>query len=108
MMPSAFHWIVTSPPFAVNGNPPVTGSTDVQWIMKKYEKDEDAVITKTLASGVVIQNATTGKIVISGDSADTLTLSCGRYYHELRYINASSKTTTIAVGYIDLKPTEEF
>lgn len=61
--------------------------------------DEDAVITKTIGSGITVTNASTGLATISLDAADTADLPTEPFYRwEIQAVDAAGDTHTLAAG----------
>jgi hypothetical protein len=85
----------------------LTGLVSAQWVLKRYpESTGTPSIEKTLGSGITVYDATGGILQVTVNSADTLSLTAGQYYHELRIKNSDSKLGTVTTGIVNLLPTD--
>ena len=65
------------------------------------EPQGDALLTKTLSSGITLTAPTLGQLRVDLDAADTTALK-GEFYNELEMVLAGA-TSTVAFGRIDIK-----
>jgi hypothetical protein len=79
-------------------------SWTLSWLVKRRESDVDAsaLVTKTTASGIAISGSfnpdpdvNTQVATISVADTDTVSLSPGLYYHELKRTDAGAETVLI-------------
>lgn len=79
----------------------LTGSA-LKFLVKRYraDADVDALITKSVGSGIAISNQTTdkGKAVVTIAAANTGTGPTGAFWWELQAVDATSKVATLADG----------
>ncbi len=84
--------------------------TALSWILANRDKNltnpaprNDALVTKTIGSGITITDATGGKVEVALDEADTTARKApADYYQELQIV-LSGETTTVMFGIISLR-----
>lgn len=67
--------------------------------VRRLDADADAVITKTIGSGITVTNAGLGLATLTLDAADTEALSTDPFYRwELQAVDATNEVHTLAAG----------
>lgn len=82
--------------------------SDAQWTLKRHQSSTTATLSKVLDSGVSDASGSTGIITVTLSDADTLSLTPGLYYYELRVEESDGTISTLAVGDFTLYPTIDF
>jgi hypothetical protein len=84
----------------------LTGVQAVRWGCAKLLANGNYVspasITKTLADGIPIADATAGIIDVALAATDTASLSKGRYHHELEMTDVEGAVSTLAMGVLTI------
>lgn len=71
----------------------ITGWT-ISWMLKRSltDPDVDALLTKTTGAGITLTTPTSGICTITIADTDTDSLEPGRYYHEVKRMDAGNET----------------
>lgn len=82
----------------------LTGLT-FRWAMSRLNSDgtysKIPVLTKSSTGGITVINATTGKLKVVLDAADTVGF-LGKYHHELEAVDGSNEPTVVSVGTLNI------
>ena len=76
------------------GNPVNITDFQIRWQVKKSYLSE-ALITKTVGSGITMTDPSLGQFVVQILAADTVNLAPGSYFHEAIVTDTTGKSTTL-------------
>lgn len=85
--------------FTISGTT-VTTATAIVWELSKTVSSAN-LVTKTLAAGTITADSAT-QCTVALTASDTNSIN-GKHYHELRITDASSNTTVVASGYLQIE-----
>jgi len=80
----------------------LTGISAVTWRLGPLGGGA-AALTKSLAAGVTVVGATSGRIDVALATADTAALAAGHYLHLTEVIDVAGDTETVTVGTVTVK-----
>ena len=72
----------------------------IRWKLAKRPHDEP-LVTKSDTDGITISN---NEFTVTIDPGDTITLQHGLYYHESEITDTSEHISTVATGWVHIKP----
>lgn len=80
----------------------ITGFSAIEYRLARFSSSDEALISKSLGSGVAISDGPSGQATVTLDPADTQNL-VGDYYHNAIATDSAGKDQTVFVGVLTVQ-----